>query len=232
MSVLLALAMHAQLQPQSFEAAVPVRLNYLLSLPADYESKPDESFPLVLFLHGLGESGDDLNLVKKHGPPKQAAAGREFPFLLVAPQNPTGRWWQPVELLALLDEIERTYRVDADRISITGLSMGGYGTWNTAGFAPERFAAAAPICGGGNGVLTRNVGTLPIWAFHGGDDPVVPPFLSEHLVDAINRRGGNAKLTIYPGVGHDSWTQTYDDPAFYDWLLSHRLSDRIGGEDE
>ena len=213
-------------QPQTFEGTVPVALNYLLTLPEGYDEQPEASFPLVLFLHGFGESGDDLDLVKKHGPPKFAAEGQTLSYLLVAPQNPKGRWWQPIELLALLDDIESRYRVDADRVYITGLSMGGYGTWNTAGMAPNRFAAAAPICGGGNGVLTEYVGTLPIWAFHGDADPVVPPMLSQHLVNRINKKGGNAKLTLYEGVGHDSWTQTYDDPAFWDWLLSQNRRNR------
>ena len=214
-------------QPRSFEGTVPVKLNYLLTLPSEYEQAADKAFPLVLFLHGYGGSGEDLELVKVHGPPKLVEAGEQRGFILVAPQTTLGRWWQPVELLALLDEIERTHRVDGDRIYITGLSMGGYGTWNTAGLAPERFAAAAPICGGGNGVLTRHTGTLPIWAFHGSNDTAVPVALSQHLVDGVNRNGGNAKLTIYDGVGHDSWTQTYADPKFWDWLLSQNRASRM-----
>ena len=218
-------------QAQRFSATVPVELDYLLTLPQGYDENPETRYPLVLFLHGWGERGDDLEKVKTHGLPKHVAAGREFPFILVAPQSGMRRWWQPVELLALLDQIEATHRVDRDRIYITGLSMGGYGTWNTAGMDPDRFAAAAPICGGGNGVLTRLVGTLPIRAYHGDADPVVPVFLSRDLVREVNERGGNAELIEYPGVGHDSWTRTYDDPDFYKWLLSHKRSDRPAADD-
>lgn len=109
---------------------------------------------------------------------------------------------------------------------ITGLSMGGYGTWETAGLAPERFAAAAPICGGGSPLLMYNIGDLPVWAFHGEADPVVPVEASRRLAEGINGRGGNVKLTTYPGVGHDSWTQTYANPEFYEWLLSQNRTRR------
>ena len=118
------------------------------------------------------------------------------------------------------------YRVDEDRVYVTGLSMGGFGTWSLLALHPDRFAAAAPICGGGTPRLACRAGRLPIWVFHGADDPTVPLRRSEEMVDALAACGGDVRFTVYPNTGHDSWTKTYDDPAFFDWLLEHRRSDR------
>lgn len=208
---------------ERFDGTTSAAFDYLLSLPDGYASS-EESVPLVVFLHGAGERGEDVSAVAKHGPPKLVRAGREFPFILVSPQCRPGRWWQPTEVLALIDHVQATHRVDADRIYLTGLSMGGFGAWETAGLEPDRFAAIAPVCGGGTPMIIRNLTGVPVWAFHGDADPVVPAKSSQRLVDAVNERGGNAKLTLYKGVGHDSWTQTYDDPQFWDWLLSQRRS--------
>lgn len=204
----------------ALDTTIPVRVQYLLTLPKDYDTQ--EKWPLVLFLHGKGERGNDLELVKKHGPPKLVAAGREFPFILVSPQCPDTQWWESLELLALLDEIEKQYKVDKDRIYVTGLSMGGFGTWSLIHSAPDRFAAAAPICGGGFPFWAKHFKNVPVWAFHGAKDSVVPLEWSQTMVDALNKEGGEGQLTIYPEAGHDAWTETYDDPEFYDWLLSHR----------
>ncbi len=152
-------------QPARLETQVKVELSYLLYLPQDYDQR--ESWPLLLFLHGSGERGDNLELVKKHGPPKLVAEGRDFPFIIVSPQCPKDRWWEPIELLALLDDLAGKYKVDADRVYLTGLSMGGFGTWRLAFQAPERFAAIAPICGGGEKYWAKRMASLPVWAFHG-----------------------------------------------------------------
>ncbi len=197
-------------------------IDYLLALPEGY-SENGEAWPLVLFLHGAGERGSDLERVKLHGPPKLIAAGQSIPAIVVSPQCPQDQWWNAYAetLLALLDEVTATYNVDADRVYITGLSMGGFGTWDLASREPDRFAAAAPICGGGMMISAYRIGTsLPVWAFHGEADSVVPVEESQRMVDAMQRRGGNARLTVYPGVDHDSWTQTYDDPAFWEWLFA------------
>jgi len=199
---------------------VAVRLGYLLSLPQDYERR--SSWPLLLFLHGAGERGDDLEMVKRHGPPKLIAAGKEFPFIVVSPQCPRGKWWEPIELAALLDEIGRNYKVDPDRVYVTGLSMGGFGSWRLAAYAPERLAAIAPICGGGETYWAKEFAQLPTWAFHGAKDTVVLLERSQAMVDALTKAGGSPKLTIYPEAGHDSWTATYDDPKLYEWLLEQR----------
>lgn len=199
-----------------------VTMKYLLYLPKGYEDK--ESWPLLLFLHGAGERGEDINRVKVHGPPKMAEAGEELPFIVVSPQCPKGRWWQTFELATLLDEIEEKYKVDQDRIYVTGLSMGGFGTWALAAYQPERFAAMAPICGGGDAIRTRFAAGVPAWVFHGAKDSVVPLERSEKMVEALKKAKGNVevKFTIYPEAGHDSWTESYANPALYEWLLQHK----------
>jgi predicted peptidase len=202
--------------------SIKVTMKYLLYLPKDYQQKP--AWPLVLFLHGAGERGDDLDLVKKHGPPKLIAAGKDFPCIVVSPQCPKEGWWEPMELKALLDEIVEKYKVDPDRIYVTGLSMGGFGTWTLAAYQPDRFAALAPICGGGDPVWVKRFAHVPTWVFHGGKDPVVPLARSQAMVDAMKKSGGDVKFTVYPEAGHDSWTQAYDDPQFYDWLFQQKRS--------
>ena len=207
-------------QTARLDTQVKVQLNYLLYLPKEYEKQ--ESWPLLLFLHGSGERGNDLELVKVHGPPKLIAAGKDFPFIVVSPQCSKNQWWEPIELVALLDEIESHYKVDADRICVTGLSMGGFGTWRLAAYAPDRLAAIAPICGGGEKYWTKEFAHLPTWAFHGGKDEGVPPERSTVMIDELKKEGGNPKLTIYPEAGHDSWTTTYENPELYEWLLAQK----------
>jgi len=207
------------------EIAKKVDIRYLLYLPEGY-GETDRKWPLMLFLHGAGERGDNLELVKVHGPAKLIEQGKDYPFIVVSPQCPAGQWWteKTDTLMALLDEVESKYAVDPDRIYLTGLSMGGFGTWTLATRHPERFAAIAPICGGGDRFLADRLKNVPVWAFHGARDSVVPMALSETMVQAVERVGGHAKLTVYPEANHDSWTATYDNPELYDWFLSHRLN--------
>ena len=214
---------------QTFEKEITKTLSckYLLFLPEGYE-RQDKRWPLMLFLHGAGERGDDLNKVKVHGPPKIVEKQKDFPFIVVSPQCPEDDWWtQKTEVLInLLDDIVAQYDVDVDRVYLTGLSMGGYGSWALASEYPDRFAALVPICGGGNRIMSIFLKDMPIWAFHGAKDSVVPVEESKDLVEAINARGGNAKLTIYPEANHDSWTETYNNQEVYDWLLEHRRAGR------
>jgi predicted peptidase len=203
-----------------------VELSYLLHLPDGYD-EGNKDWPLVLFLHGAGERGADLSKLKVHGPPKLIEAGRDIPAIVVSPQCPEDEWWNDHldALSALLDEIEKKYRVDADRIYVTGLSMGGFGTWALTAREPERFAAAMPICGGGNLIVGLRLLELPLWAFHGDADVVVPVEETTRLVAAIKGRGGEkVKQTIYPGVNHDSWTETYDNAEVWEWLFSQTRS--------
>ncbi|MEM7316814.1 MAG: family 16 glycoside hydrolase, partial [Planctomycetota bacterium] len=201
----------------------PVDMEYLLYLPEDYDADGDKTWPLMLFLHGAGERGDDINKVAVHGPPKLIKKGKQFPFIVVSPQCKKDRWWEPIGLTALLDEIESKYRIDKSRVYVTGLSMGGFGTWMLASYTPERFAAIAPICGGGDRTMTPYMigNRIPTWVFHGGKDFVVPLSRSQELVDAFKKRKVDIKFTVYPDAGHDSWTKTYDNEELYEWMLSH-----------
>ena len=197
--------------------------NYLKYLPKDYEGKT--KFPLMLFLHGAGERGDNLEKVAVHGPPKLIKQGKQFPFIVISPQCPKGSRWDPDALDAMLDKIIKSHAVDESRIYCTGLSMGGFGTWALGSSNPNRFAAFAPICGGGVDRTAFNAFEMwkkPVWVFHGDADKVVPLEESERMVRALKRRGGKPKFTIYKGVNHDSWTETYDNPKLYEWFLSHK----------
>jgi predicted peptidase len=198
-----------------------VRIRYFVYLPEGYRSAAP-SWPLLLFLHGAGERGGNLDLVKIHGPPKLAEEGRNLPLVLVAPQCPRGHYWSVAVLGALLDQVCDRYRVDLDRVYLTGLSMGGSGTWLLASSEPHRFAALAPICGRGDPRTVCRLRNVPVWAFHGAKDDVVPLEASEIMVRALRDCGGNAQLTVYPDAGHDSWTATYENPEFFPWLLAQR----------
>jgi len=209
-------------QEKHFEAHVKVvaKMDYLLFLPQGYEQSK-QTWPLMLFLHGAGESGTDMAKVKTHGPPKIVETKPDFPFILVSPQS-AGRGWNNDTLNALLDDVIRNYRVDKSRVYLTGLSMGGFGTWSLAAAHPEKFAAIVPICGGGNTADAKKLATLPIWVFHGAKDPTVPVQRSREMVEAIKAAGGNVKFTEYPEAGHDSWTETYNNPELYTWLLAQK----------
>lgn len=209
---------------------VPLDLRYWLFLPREYDADGPKRWPLIFFLHGAGERGTNLAAIKSHGPPKLVPSQPHFPFIVVSPQCPAEQRWDTTVLSALLDEIVEQKRVDTNRIYLTGLSMGGYGTWAWAAAEPHRFAAIAPICGGGNTIdlllagraQGRALKKLPIWAFHGANDTTVTVSESERMVAAFKRLGNpHVKLTIYPETDHDSWTETYANPKLYDWFLQH-----------
>ena len=209
------------------ELEITVAYKYLLYLPDGYGQK-DKKWPMILFLHGADEKGSNLEFVKRHGPPKLIEQGKEFDFVIVSPQCPQGQLWSGKvdTLIALLDHIQSQYDVDTDRVYLTGLSMGGYGSWVLGCTYPERFAAISPVCGGGDRYFAPRLRGVPVWAFHGAKDNCVPLERSQEMVDAISTAGGNAKLTIYPEANHDSWSQAYSDASLYKWFLSHRISDR------
>ena len=195
---------------------------YLSYVPDGYGKDRSQNWPLLLFLHGAGERGSDLELVKIHGPPKLIETGKKFPFVVISPQCPQDTWWVPPALEAFIDSIQRRYRIDSARIYVTGLSMGGFGTWELAERHPERYAAVIPICGGGDTSRADHLRNLPVWAFHGAQDDVVPLSGSKDMIDAIKAAGGNPRFTIYPQAGHDSWTETYANDEIYSWLLQQR----------
>ncbi|MHC4501493.1 MAG: carboxylesterase family protein [Planctomycetota bacterium] len=184
-------------------------------------------WPLIMYLHSAGKRPEDLNKIWIPMPPRAHDTKRDFPFIVAYPQCPKDsrghyKGW-PSELLStLLDYIEHRYRVDTERVYLTGISMGGSDTWSLACAYPERFAAIAPVCG-----LTRpswacRLKNVPIWAFHGARDEVIPLRESEEMVQAVKACGGDAKLTVYPDAGHNAWTPTYKNKELYDWFLAHR----------
>lgn len=226
-------------KPQTFKRTVKKTLtaNYLLHLPKGYEPKGDKRWPLMLFLHGAGERGSDLKKVAVHGPPKIVKDRPDFPFILVSPQCPEGETWSDEVLLELLDSVIARHRVDTNRVYLTGLSMGGYGTWSLGIKYPERFAAVAPICGGGETIRVllasrqkaAALKSLGVWAFHGAKDPVVKLEESERMVAALKKIGAkDVELTVYPDAQHDSWTEAYKNDKLYEWFLKHERSSVAG----
>jgi predicted peptidase len=213
------------LEVKSFK--VEATLQSLLYLPEGYASS-QEKWPLMIFLHGAGQKGRDTEKLKKNGPPMLISKGRKFPFIVFAPQCPSDGYWREPEQIKQLDtllaELLKTYRIDESRLYLTGLSMGAHGTWTWAETHPDRFAAIAPICGGGNSGKAALLTKLPIWAFHGDADDVVSYKQSESTVAALRKAGAgdNLKFTTYPGVKHDAWTATYNNDELFTWFLAQR----------
>ncbi len=199
-------------------------LDYLLFLPAAYEQA--ETHPMIVFLHGAGERGSNLDKVKRHGPPKLVEEKEDFGFIVLSPQCHSGQRWNSADLFELIQHIKQHYKVDPERVYLTGLSMGGYGTWDLAVSQPYEFAAIAPICGGGNPRFASRIKHIPTWVFHGAKDTVVPMSQSEGMVQAMEAAGGTPKFTIYPNAGHDSWTKSYANPELYRWFLQHTKPER------
>ncbi len=207
-------------------------------LPKGYDAKDAKRWPLMLFLHGAGERGDNVQQVEVHGPLKYIKAGHDLPFIIVAPQCATDHLWNSDSLLLLLAHAEKTFNVDEKRVYLAGLSMGGYGTWKLGLCYPEKFAAIVPISGGGDLLdiilvtpeHAAALKTLPVWAFHGAKDPVVPVDESERTVACLKKFGGQeVKLTIYPEAMHDAWTETFNNPELYSWLLAHERTNAVSG---
>lgn len=215
-------AMHGQ-HPQQFEKQIvkKVSVKFLLYLPKNY-GEPGKRYPLLMFLHGSGERGNDVNALKVHSIPHIVETRDDFPFVVVSPQCPEGERWDPETLNALLDEVIAQLAIDTARVYLTGLSMGGYGTWKLAAAHPERFAAIAPVCGGGSLEDTWRLREMPVWAFHGAMDDVVPPMESERMIESLQRLGNTkTKFTLYPDANHNSWDATYANPELYEWFLQH-----------
>lgn len=207
-----------------------VKINYLLYLPESYGKDPHKQWPLILFLHGRGERGSDLELLKKHPLPKILEQQKDFPFIVVSPQHSLeGEWWGDMvePLNALLDHIQAQYSVDAQRIYLTGLSMGGFGAWELALRYPERFAAVVPVAGGwieGSFAIPANLCALkdvPIWVFWGEKDTTVLPYQSAILVNALKACGANVRTSDYADADHEaSFLRAYADPRLYQWLAA------------
>jgi predicted peptidase len=219
----------------------PVRFRYRLLRPVKVE--PGKTYPLVLFLHGAGERGSDNLAQLKYLPTWLAEPEwrERYPCYVVAPQCRADHRWAPYDwsdkqssplapeptgdlaaAVAAVDAVLAAEPIDPARIYLTGLSMGGYGAWELVARMPQRFAAVAPICGGGDESQARKLVGLPIWCFHGADDKVVPVARSRSMVAAIKAAGGDSKYTELMGVGHDSWTPAYRESGLLDWLFQQR----------
>lgn len=197
------------------------KLQYLLRFPKDF--LPNQTYPVILYLHGSGTRGKSAEEVVKTAAFQETAKHENFPFLYVAPLCPPDTTWFDWmhELKALVAEISALPYADTDRIYLLGASMGAYGTWQLAMSIPEVFAAIVPICGGGMYWNAKRLVNVPVWAFHGGKDTCVLTEESVKMVEAVNNAGGSAKLTIYPENKHDAWTDTYSNPEVFAWLLEH-----------
>ncbi|HZY89547.1 MAG TPA: prolyl oligopeptidase family serine peptidase [Gemmataceae bacterium] len=215
-------------------------LLYRLLKPENYDAK--EKYPLVVFLHGAGERGNDNEAQLKHGVKEfvKADVRKKYPCFLIAPQCPTRQVWAGLEggfnshkqaakpaepgrlALELIGTMQKEYSIDPKRIYLTGLSMGGYGTWDLLARQPKLFAAAAPVCGGGDESTAEKIAQLPIWVFHGDKDNAVPVARSRTMVEALKKAGGHPKYTEYPGVGHNSWDKAYADPELMKWLFAQK----------
>jgi predicted esterase len=199
-----------------------ISVNYLLYLPQDYGKDSAKLWPLMVFLHGSGEAGTDVQKVKVNGPPKLIEQGKQYPFIVVSPQAPENEGWEPQVIIRLIKGLQKQYKVDKERIYLTGLSMGGFGTWNIASKFPTMFAAIAPVCGGGDTTEVMKLKRMPVWCFHGARDNVVSPEQSYRMVKALKKFNPDVKLTIYPDAGHDSWTPAYNNDSLYTWMLQQK----------
>jgi predicted peptidase len=225
-----------------FQGAGGQSLPYRLLKPANYQADASTKYPLVLFLHGAGERGDDNNKPLVHGTKEFAKAEvrAAHPCFVVVPQCPEGLRWVEVDwgqdahqqlpedsatiqlVLELMTSLQQQYRIDDHRLYATGLSMGGFGVWDLITRYPDKFAAAAAVCGGGDEAVAFKVAKLPIWTFHGDADTVVKPGRSRNMVAAIEKAGGKPIYTEYPGVGHDSWNNAYCEAKLMDWLFRQK----------
>jgi predicted peptidase len=228
------------LEKRTYKDATGKVLPYQLLQPLTIET--GKTYPLVLFLHGAGERGTDNEKQLVHGVPQFAsdANRKAFPCFLIAPQCPSNQKWVEVDwsadrhtmpkiqgdagrlALELVLQAIKDLPIDPKRVYITGLSMGGYGTWDLLARKPDLFAAAVPVCGGADEATAPTIKHIPIWTFHGGNDGVVKPARSRNMIAALEKAGGKPKYTEYPTVGHDSWNNAYRDPEMFKWLFSQK----------
>lgn len=230
-----------RLEKRVYQDATGASLPYRLFVPAKYDRQ--QKYPLIIFLHGAGERGNDNTRQLVHAQVLRFVSGEvqaEHPCFLVAPQCPAGERWmevdwsrnpvpplpeqpsQPMRLtLGLLDSLQEEFSIGADRIYVTGLSMGGYGSYDLALRRPDQIAAVVPVCGGVDISQAKKVAHIPFWIFHGGADRVVQTDFSRTMVEALKAAGASPRHTEYPGVGHNSWSKAYLEPELVEWLFGH-----------
>ena len=232
-------------EPLEYVVTNKLPLKYRLLKPIGYEF--GKKYPLLVFLHGAGERGNDNLITLKHGAREFAREElrKKYPAYVLIPQCPTNAKWSNTDwsketselpetasdsmqtLKELIDEMVENAGVDSNRILLTGLSMGGYGTWDAIARYPGFFAAAAPICGGGDPTKVDRFAGLPIWCFHGDKDPIVKVNRTREMVEAVKKTGAQIRYTEYPGVEHDSWTETYANPEFYSWIFAQKKTTTV-----
>lgn len=237
---ILNLARAEEYEARTFTGTDGAKLGYRLLIPKNYDAA--QKYPLVLFLHGAGERGSDNAAQLKHGTPLflKPEVREKYPCFVIAPQCPPEEKWSTVKgwtgpepfareptapmrlALGAIEAVAKEFSVDPDRLYITGLSMGGYGTWDAITRAPQKWAAAVPICGGGDATRIASAKNVPIWAFHGINDGAVPVERTRELFAALKAAGGTPLYSEYPYVAHDSWTLAYGEPELLPWLFAQR----------
>ena len=215
-------------------------LPYRLLAPEKIDA--GKKYPILLFFHGAAQRGNDNESQLADIPPllKDSAGRKKYPCYILIPQCPNGKQWVEVNWrdstevmpekisdvenlsMQLLNDMEKKLAVDTSKIYVVGLSMGGFAVWDLICRFPEKFAAAVPICGGGDEAQAKKIIQIPIWAFHGKQDDFVPYSRSENMVAAVNKSGGNAKLTLYPNEKHASWNEVFADPELFKWLFAQK----------
>ncbi len=206
------------------ETVTKEKLQYYLYYPAEYDKNPKDDFGILLFLHGGGEAGGELDEIKKNGPPKLLVEGKEFPFLVLAPQNPhKQKWWNINAVNQLLDAVIATNRVDPKRIYLSGLSRGGSAAWDLAVQYPKKWAALAVVCGMAPVPYAHWINKkLPVWVFHGELDKVIPVQESDAMVKKLKEMGYDVTYTKYTDVGHNSWERAYTTDELYEWMANQK----------
>jgi predicted peptidase len=202
----------------------PDEIHYLVHLPDGYNEDTNKVWPMVFYLHGIGESGNNLNKVLRFGPPHLIKQGKKLPCILVSPQIPKNyfAFRESNTMLEILEEVTARYRVDKRRVHVTGNSMGAFGAILLAAREPERFASLTPMCGGVDFVDALRLRDVPIWAFHGEKDPIIPVDESRRLVNLVRKIGGTAQLTTYSDLGHNCWDRAYDNPELWKWIFEQK----------
>lgn len=200
-------------------------MRYNIFFPKKYKNGRQQTWPLIVFLHGAGERGNDVDKVIKKGPHKFIERNK-LPFVILTPQCDHGEYWETDKVMCLIDLAIEQHAIDSNRIYLMGMSMGGFGTWQIANHHPDCFAAIVPICGGGSPYMAFTLRNMPVWVFHGAKDTIIPILKSEEMVKSLRLEGNEVKYTVYPDAGHNVWDEAYNNPELYIWLLKHEISSK------